>query len=93
MTGINTGVHWIYHFTTRLISTLRYSFSRSATTSTPYFANSATCGDLRSAGIEGNDQAAQFWGPPTLSFSSGIYGFSDGNYQLITTIPIKPATA
>ncbi|MGB7760233.1 MAG: TonB-dependent receptor, partial [Bryobacteraceae bacterium] len=84
MTGINTGVQWSYHFTTRLISNLRYSFSRSATTRTPYFANPDTADAeiLESAGIVGNDQASQFWGPPSLSFSSGIYGLSDGAYQL-----------
>ncbi len=84
MTGINTGVQWTYHFTTRLISSLRYSFSRSATNRTPYFANPehVDAEILESAGILGNDQAAQFWGPPSLSFSSGIYGLSDGAYQL-----------
>ncbi|MGA2274320.1 MAG: TonB-dependent receptor [Bryobacteraceae bacterium] len=80
MTGINTGVQWNYHITMRLISNLRYNFSRSATNATPFFANSANVS--AEAGIVGNDQAAQFWGPPSLSFSSGIYGLSDGNYQL-----------
>jgi len=80
MTGINTGVQWSYHITTKLISSLRYNFSRSATTRTPFFANSENVSAL--AGILGNDQAAQFWGPPSLSFSSGIYGLSDGAYQL-----------
>ena len=80
MTGINTGVQWSYHITTRLISNLRYNFSRSATTRTPFFANSENVS--AAAGIVGNDQAAQFWGPPSLSFSSGIYGLSDGAYQL-----------
>jgi trimeric autotransporter adhesin len=40
MTGINTGLQWNYHITTRLISNLRYNFSRSATNLTPFFANS-----------------------------------------------------
>jgi hypothetical protein len=80
MTGINTGVQWNYHITTRLISNLRYNFSRSATNRTPFFANSENVS--AEAGISGNDQAAQFWGPPSLSFSSGIYGLSDGAYQI-----------
>jgi len=80
MTGINTGVQWNYHITTRLISNLRYNFSRSATNLTPFFANSENVS--ADAGILGNDQAAQFWGPPSLSFSSGIYGLSDGAYQI-----------
>jgi len=80
MTGINTGVQWNHHFTSRLISNLRYGFSRSATTTTPFFANRENVSEA--AGILGNDQASLFWGPPSLRFSSGIYGLSDGNYQL-----------
>jgi hypothetical protein len=80
MTGINTGVQWSYHFTTRLISNLRYNFSRSATNMTPYFANSEDV--EKNMGIVGYDPVQQFWGPPSLSFSSGIYGLSDGNYQI-----------
>ncbi|MBV9747076.1 MAG: TonB-dependent receptor [Acidobacteriia bacterium] len=80
MTGWNTGLLWTYHFTTRLISNLRYQFSRSATQSVPYFANLSNVSGQ--AGITGNDQAPQFWGPPTLSFSSGISQLSDGNYTL-----------
>jgi hypothetical protein len=80
MTGINTGLQWNYHITTRLISNLHYNFSRSATNATPFFANSENVS--AAAGILGNDQAAQFWGPPTLAFSSGITGLRDGNYAL-----------
>ena len=84
MTGINAGVQWSYHITSKLISNLRYGFSRSATNRTPFFANtdSVDAKILASAGIVGNDQAAPFWGPPSLSFSSGIYGLSDGAYQV-----------
>jgi hypothetical protein len=80
MTGINTGLNWSYHFTTRIISNLRYNFSRSATTTNPFFANvQNVSGD---AGIQGNYQAPDFWGPPGLSFSSGFAGLSDGAKQL-----------
>ena len=78
-TGVNTGLQWTYHFTTTLISNLRYNFSRSAGQSTPFFANTQNISQI--AGIQGNDQAPQFWGPPSLSFSSGISGLSDGNYS------------
>jgi hypothetical protein len=80
MTGINSNVSWSYHFTTKVISNLRYQFSRSATTATPYFANRTNVsGDL---GITGNDQSPEFWGPPSLSFSSGFSGLSDGQTSL-----------
>ncbi|HUK18304.1 MAG TPA: TonB-dependent receptor [Bryobacteraceae bacterium] len=80
MTGINTGVTWTYHFTTHLISNLRYNFSRSATNFNPYFENLYNASAL--AGIQGNYQASSFWGPPALSFSSGFASLSDGNPSL-----------
>src|SRR5579875_616256 len=79
-TGWNTGLLWSHHFTTRLIGNLRYQFSRSATNATPYFSGLANVS--AQAGIAGNDQAPQFWGPPTLTFSNGISSLNDGNYAL-----------
>ena len=80
MSGYNTGVNYTYHFTTRLISNLRYQFSRSATNVTPFFANTSNVSGL--AGIAGNDQAPEFWGPPSLSFATGFAGLSDTNFSL-----------
>ena len=80
MTGINSGLQWTHHFTTTLISNLRYNFSRSAAQSTPFFANSQN--GYQNPGIQGADQSPLFAGPPSLSFSSGISGLSDGNFSL-----------
>jgi trimeric autotransporter adhesin len=80
MTGFNTSLAWTYHFTTRLISNLRYNFSRSATTATPYFAGLANIS--QQAGIQGNYQSPQFYGPPSAGFSSGFAGIGDSNYAL-----------
>jgi len=80
MTGVNAGLQWTYHFTNRLISNLRYQFSRSASQSVPFFANTTNISG--NAGIQGNDQSPLFYGPPTISFSSGISSLSDGNYAL-----------
>ena len=79
-TGYNAGVNYTYHFTTRLISNLRYDFSRQAANTTPYFANRTNVS--AQAGIAGNDQASQSWGPPSLSFSSGFANLSDANFSL-----------
>ena len=78
MTGYNTGLQYTYHFTTRLISNLRYNFSRQSTDATPFFAytNNNVSGN---AGIQGNDQTPAFYGPPSLSFSNGITTLQDGN--------------
>ncbi|HXA64831.1 MAG TPA: carboxypeptidase regulatory-like domain-containing protein [Bryobacteraceae bacterium] len=78
-TGISSSVQWTHHFTTTLISNLRYSFSRSAAQSTPFFSNTQNVSGA--AAIQGNDQAPAFWGPPSLSFSSGFTTLSDGNFS------------
>ncbi len=79
-TGINAGVSWTYHFTTHVINTLRYNFSRSATTGNPYFSNLYNVSAL--AGIQGNYQQSAFWGPPSLGFSSGFASLNDANKSL-----------
>jgi hypothetical protein len=78
--GINTSAGWTYHFTTRVISNLRYTFSRQTAQLTPYF---STFGDNVSAqaGITGNYQNPLYYGPPTLSFTN-FNSLSDGNPSL-----------
>ena len=75
--GINTNANWYHRFTQRLSMNAGYTFSRSRTQVTPYFANRENVSAV--AGISGNDQDSTYWGPPTLNFSqSGIYSLSDG---------------
>jgi trimeric autotransporter adhesin len=70
--GIDTAVNWqrIYrpgglgYFTT----TVKYEFSRLSTHENPYFENRTNVSG--NAGIEGNDQSALNWGPPTLQLES-----------------------
>lgn len=75
-TGINTSVNWRHTFTPRFFGTAGYQFSRLSARATPYFANRENVSSL--AGISGNNQDPLNWGPPSLSFSSGIAGLSDG---------------
>src|SRR5438270_12432559 len=42
----------------------------------PYFADRQTVSGL--AGITGKNQEPPYWGPPHLSFASGISGLGDG---------------
>jgi hypothetical protein len=73
--GFNGGVHWSHRFSQRVILSLGYRFSRLSTRITPYWENRENVsGD---AGITGNDQDPMNWGPPSLTFSSGIAGLSD----------------
>ena len=74
--GINTGVTWSHRFTHQLFMNFGYRFSRLASRSVPYFANRENVSG--EAGITGNNQDPVNWGPPGLSFASGIAPLSDG---------------
>jgi len=67
---------WYHRFTQRVWMTATYSFSRSRSQVTPFFANRENVeGD---AGITNTaNSTATNWGPPSLSFSSSIAGLSD----------------
>jgi len=73
--GINSSVNWSHRLTQRWFLNLGYQFSRLATHSTPYFQNRENVSG--EAGISGNDQEPRNWGPPSLTFASGIAGLSD----------------
>ncbi|MGA8597917.1 MAG: carboxypeptidase regulatory-like domain-containing protein, partial [Bryobacteraceae bacterium] len=74
--GINTTLHWSHRFGQRLFMNVGYQFSRLSDRLTPYFENRENVSGL--AGISGNNQEPVNWGPPSLTFSSGIAGLSDG---------------
>ena len=75
--GINTNVSWRHTFTPRFYGNFGYQFSRSSVHSTPYFEN-LHVNVSHDANITGNNQDPVNWGPPSLFFSSGIAGLSDG---------------
>lgn len=80
-TGINAGVSWRHIFQPRFFMTLGYQYSRLNQRLTPYFANRANISE--NAGITGNNQDPQNWGPPSLNFSSGITALNDAAPSLI----------
>jgi hypothetical protein len=73
--GINTGINWSHRLSPWLFLNLGYRFSRLATRATPYWQDreNVSC----RAGIFGNNQDPANWGPPSLTFSSGLAGLSD----------------
>jgi hypothetical protein len=73
--GINTGVNWAHRFNQRFYQTVGYHFSRLRIQVVPNFQNRQNISSL--AGITGNDQDPENWGPPMLTFSSGIASLSD----------------
>jgi len=74
--GINTAINWSHRFGMRMFTTFGVQYSRMSTEETPFFANRENVSGL--AGITGNNQESLNWGPPRLSFSSGLAALSDG---------------
>lgn len=78
--GLDSSVNWQHRFERQVFATIGYHFTRLRTQVQPHFAyRNNISGD---AGITGNDQTPTYWGPPSLSFSSGIAGLTDGNSEL-----------
>jgi trimeric autotransporter adhesin len=75
--GINTNINWSHRFNQRLFIFAGYRFSRLRTTIAPYFENRRNISG--EAGITGNNQDPTNWGPPALTFSSGITPLTDQN--------------
>jgi hypothetical protein len=73
--GINTNLNWSHHFSQRLFLNLGYRFGRLATRIRPYWQDRENVSGQ--AGISGNNQDPANWGPPSLTFSSGLAGLSD----------------
>jgi hypothetical protein len=80
-TGYNAAINYTHRFGQKIFSHFQYQFSRYSSTSTPYFANKENVSGQ--AGITGNNQQPAYWGPPQLSFSSGITGLNDGQDSVI----------
>ncbi len=82
--GMNLALTW----TRRMIPSnrqlrLRQTYTRQTNTSRPHFANRINVsGD---AGIAGNNQEPENWGPPSLSFASGLAGLTSGQYAFNRT--------
>ncbi len=73
--GGTGNVNWSHRFNQRFYQTVGYKISRLWTEVTPNFQGKQDISGA--AGITGNDQSPSEWGPPMLSFSSGIASLSD----------------
>ncbi len=77
--GLNAHVDWQHKVSQHAYATLGYNFSRARTDLRPNFLNERNIsGD---AGMKGNLQDSRDWGPPTLSFSTGIASLTDAQSQ------------
>jgi hypothetical protein len=75
--GVNGNIHWTHRLKPRIFLFTGYTFSRLRTEVTPNFEDRVNISGA--AGIDGSDQDAADWGPPSLVFSSGFAGLSDAN--------------
>ena len=75
VSSLTAQANWSHRFSPFFSLRLRYQFDHVAIEGTPFFAGRTNVsGD---AGITGNNQDPQNWGPPALLFSSGVAGLSD----------------
>jgi hypothetical protein len=74
---VNTNATWSRRFSQFLTMRTTYGYTRNASETVPFFANQINVSGL--AGIAGNNQDPENWGPPNLSFVS-MAGLFDANY-------------
>ncbi|HTV14900.1 MAG TPA: carboxypeptidase regulatory-like domain-containing protein [Acidobacteriaceae bacterium] len=75
--GLDAHVNWSHQYNHGIFAVLGYHFTRQRTLLRPEFENKQNISG--EAGITGNDQNPQDWGPPSLNFSSGTEALSDAN--------------
>lgn len=74
--GMLANVNWRHFFTNRFFGTFGYNFTRQSIGIIPNFAYKENISG--EAGINGNNQQPQNYGPPALIFSNGITPLTDG---------------
>jgi len=78
--GLTTSVNWFHRFAQGIFGTFGYQFSRWSMDLTPYFKDRENISGA--AGIAGNDQNPLDWGPPGLTFVSGIQPLTDAEQAI-----------
>ena len=79
--GMNANISWRHIFNREVTGVVSYNYSRFRSTTSPFFANKQNIAGI--AGITGNNQEPENWGPPGLGFASGISGLSDAEQSKI----------
>jgi hypothetical protein len=73
--GLNTNINWTHRLNQHFFLNAAYHFSRLRALVRPEFENKQNVSGA--AGINGNNQDPANWGPPALSFTSGIASLTD----------------
>ncbi len=74
--GVNAGTTWSHNFTTRLINSLAFTFSRQKTVASPYFSGLQNIEGPQYLNIPGVATDSLNWGPPSVGFTN-YGGLSD----------------
>jgi hypothetical protein len=77
--GFNAGAQWRHSFKPRFFINNGIQYSSLSRNLNPFFAGRRNI--AAEAGITVGDQSPEYWGPPSLSFSSGIAGLRDAQYS------------
>ncbi len=77
--GLNVNLSWNHTFNKRLINNVGFTFSRSRTELSPYFADRTNV--AAELGIQGTSSLPLNWGPPNLGFTNFTM-LTDGNASL-----------
>ena len=75
--GIDANVNWSHRYLHQTFVLINYHLTRLRTNIQPHFAGRSNISGM--AGIGGNNQDPQNWGPPNLTFSSGVSGLGDAD--------------
>ena len=75
--GMNANFGYRHIFNQRVNLNINVNYNRYAVHVLPFFANRTNVSGI--AGVTGNNQSPENWGPPNLNFSSGITALSDAN--------------
>ena len=78
VSNLRAGADWSASLFRRLWLQVHYQVTRVATNVTPFFAHTTNVSGA--AGITGNNQDPENWGPPTLRFSGGLATLTDLQY-------------
>jgi hypothetical protein len=77
--NLDVAVNWSRRFSPLVTMRLRYQHTRLSSDAVPYFAGRTNVSG--EAGITGNDQNPQNWGPPALVFGNGIAGLGHPQFS------------
>jgi trimeric autotransporter adhesin len=75
--GIDANMNWSHRYRHQTFVLMTYHLTRLRTEIRPQFAGHVNVSGL--AGIGGNNQSPLNWGPPNLTFSSGVSGLGDAD--------------